>query len=54
MVNWDLIHLPIKLGGLGVGDVLMKSVALLSSGEGFPITTICCGRRSFALAIIYL
>ena len=29
LVNWDWIQLPKKLGGLGVGDILMKNTALL-------------------------
>ena len=29
MVKWEVVQKPKKLGGLGVGDVLMKNAALL-------------------------
>ena len=29
LVNWEVVQMPKNLGGLGVGDVLMKNAALL-------------------------
>jgi len=34
LVRWEVIQLPKSLGGLGVGDVLMKMLASCSNGGG--------------------